>query len=107
MLVVNCVQCKIYSVGSRVSVYGLRIVTPDMILRSRRETSDVLRIVSPEKILRCRRETSVMGIPDSVIQPLQKIQNFAARLVLLAPRHHHSIPLLEKLHWLPFQVRTY
>ena len=24
------------------------------------------------------------------------IQNFAARLVLLAPRHHHSTPLLEK-----------
>ena len=37
-----------------------------------------------------------MGAPDSVIQPLQKIQNFAAR-----PRHHHSTPLLEKLHWLP------
>ena len=34
------------------------------------------------------------------IQPLQKIPNFAARLVLLAPRHKHSTPLLEKLHWL-------
>ena len=27
----------------------------------------------------------LMGTPNSVIQPLQKIQNFAARLVLLAP----------------------
>ena len=43
----------------------------------------------------------LMGTPNSVIQPLQKIQNFAARLVLLAPCHHHSTPLLEKLHWLP------
>ena len=43
----------------------------------------------------------LMGTPNSVIQPLQKIQNFAARLVLLAPRHHHSTPLLEKLHRLP------
>ena len=43
----------------------------------------------------------LMGTPNSVIQPLQKIQNFAARLALLAPRHHHSTPLLEKLHWLP------
>ena len=43
----------------------------------------------------------LMGTPNSVIQPLQKIQNFAARLVLLATRHHHSTPLLEKLHWLP------
>ena len=38
----------------------------------------------------------LMGTPNSVIQPLQKIQNFAARLVLLAPCHHHSTPLLEK-----------
>ena len=43
----------------------------------------------------------LMGTHNSAVQPLQKIQNFAARLVLLAPRHHHSTPLLEKLHWLP------
>ena len=48
----------------------------------------------------------LMGTPNSVIQPLQKIQNFAARLVLLAPRHHHSTPLLEKLHWLPISEHT-
>ena len=36
-----------------------------------------------------------MGTLNSVIKPL-----FAARLVLLAPRHHHSTHLLEKLHWL-------
>ena len=47
----------------------------------------------------------LMGTPNSVIQPLQKIQNFAAKLVLLAPRHHHSTPLLEKLHWLPISER--
>ena len=46
-----------------------------------------------------------MGAPNSVIQPLQKIQKFASRLVLLAPRHHHSTPLLEKLHWLPISER--
>ena len=49
----------------------------------------------------------LMGTPNSVIQPLQKIQNFAARLVLLAPRHHHATPLLEKqqLYWLPISER--
>ena len=47
----------------------------------------------------------LMGTPNSVIQPLQKIQNFAARLVLLAPRHPHATPLLEKLHWLPISER--
>ena len=47
----------------------------------------------------------LMGPPNSVIQPLQKIQNFAARLVLLAPRHHQATPFLEKLHWLPISER--
>ena len=46
-----------------------------------------------------------MGTPNSVIQPLQKSQYFAARLVLLAPRQHHSTSLLEKLHWLPILER--
>ena len=46
-----------------------------------------------------------MSTPNSVIQPLQKIQNFAAKLVLLAPRHHHSTPVLEKLYWLPILKR--
>ena len=31
----------------------------------------------------------LMGTPNSVIQPLQKIENFAARLILLAPCHQH------------------
>ena len=48
----------------------------------------------------------LMGTPNSVTHPLQKIQNFAARFVLLAPRHHHSTPLLEKLHWLPISERV-
>ena len=48
----------------------------------------------------------LMGTPNSVIQPLQKIQNFAARLVPLAPRYHHSIPLLEKTA-LASHFRTY
>ena len=43
----------------------------------------------------------LVGTPNSVIQSLQKILNFAARLVLLAPCRHQSAPLLEKLSWLP------
>ena len=43
---------------------------------------------------------------NEVIQPLQKIQNFTARLVFLAPRYHHSTPLLENLDWLPISERV-
>ena len=43
----------------------------------------------------------LMGTPNSAIQPLQKVQNFAARLILMAPCYHHSTTILQKLHWLP------
>ena len=43
----------------------------------------------------------LMAAPNFVIQPFQKIQNFDARLILLAPRHQQTTPLLENLHWLP------
>ena len=44
-----------------------------------------------------------MGSPNPVIQTLQKIQNFAARLVPLVPHHHHSTPLLKNCTGFPFQ----
>ena len=42
-----------------------------------------------------------MGTPNSVIQPMQKVQNAAARLILTAPRHQHCTSLLQQLRWLP------
>ena len=46
-----------------------------------------------------------MGTPSSVIQPMQKVQNTAARLILRAPRHQNCTPLLQQLHWLPVSER--
>ena len=43
----------------------------------------------------------LMGIPTSVIQPMQKVQNTAARLILRAPCHQNCTPLLQQRHWLP------
>ena len=43
----------------------------------------------------------LMGTPNSVIQPTQKVQNTAARLILRAPRHQNCTPL----HWLPISER--
>ena len=45
----------------------------------------------------------LMGTPNSVIQPLQKILNCAAALVLLAPRHHHSTLSWKNCTGFPFQ----
>ena len=45
------------------------------------------------------------GTPNSVIQPMQKVRNSAARLILRAPRHQHCTPFLQQLHWLPISER--
>ena len=36
-----------------------------------------------------------MGTSNSVIQPMQKVQNAAAHFILRAPRHQHCTPLLQ------------
>ena len=41
-----------------------------------------------------------MGTPNCVIQPMQKVQNTTAHLILRAPCHQNCTPLLQQLHWL-------
>ena len=45
-------------------------------------------------------------LPLNQMQRLQKIQNWAARLIDGAIRYSHATPLLKKLHWLPIVVRV-
>ena len=45
-------------------------------------------------------------LPLKQTQRLQKIQNWAARLIDGAMRYSHATPLLKKLHWLPIAVRV-
>jgi hypothetical protein len=45
------------------------------------------------------------GLPASSIQPLQRVQNSAARLVLKKKKSDHVSPLLRSLHWLPVSQR--
>ena len=47
----------------------------------------------------------LMGTPNTVIQPMQKVQNTAARLIFRAPRHQNCTPLLQQIHWLPISER--
>ena len=39
----------------------------------------------------------LIGTPSCVSQPMQKVQNTAARLILRAPRHQNCTPLLQQL----------
>lgn len=45
------------------------------------------------------------GLPQSTTQPLQRVQNAAARLVLNIRSHEHVTPALRQLHWLPVEAR--
>ena len=47
-----------------------------------------------------------LGTSGSVIQPMQKVQNTAARLILRASRHQNCTSLLQQLHWLAISERT-
>ena len=45
------------------------------------------------------------GIPQQLINKLQKVQNCSARLILKTTKCTHVSPLLAKLHWLPIAQR--
>ncbi|XP_072016384.1 uncharacterized protein [Amphiura filiformis] len=47
----------------------------------------------------------LLGLPEKLIQRLQRLQNATARLVCLVKRNEHITPILYKLHWLPVRQR--
>ena len=44
-------------------------------------------------------------MPKKTIKRLQHVQNAAARMVALTPKHEHISPVLQELHWLPVEQR--
>jgi len=46
------------------------------------------------------------GLPRATIEPLQRVQNAAARLVLNLRLHDHVTPALKQLHWLTVASRV-
>ena len=45
------------------------------------------------------------GLPKSLIDKLQRVQNTAARIITSTCCRSHITPVLKKLHWLPIQYR--
>ena len=45
------------------------------------------------------------GLPQATIDPLQRVQNAAARLVAGIGTRDHITPVLRSLHWLPIKLR--
>ncbi len=46
------------------------------------------------------------GLPRTLLNRLQLLQNTCARLVSRTPRREHITPVLMELHWLPVEYRT-
>jgi len=47
-----------------------------------------------------------VGLPQSTLEPLQRVQNCAARLIFNLRQRDHVTPALHQLHWLPIQARV-
>lgn len=66
-----------------------------------------------EKIVHCFISTRLdycnslyVGLPDTLLYKLQKIQNTAARILKGARKRDHITPILKELHWLPVRFRV-
>jgi len=57
----------------------------------------------------CRSDATIVtvlaGLPLTTLEPLQRVQNAAARLVLSLNLRDHVKPALKQLHWLPVVYR--
>jgi hypothetical protein len=49
----------------------------------------------------------LFGLPASLIDLLQRVQNSAARVIKCLPRSSHITPVLMELHWLPIKWRIH
>ena len=47
-----------------------------------------------------------LGLPECLLGKLQKIQNFAARIICRLTKRDHITPALVSLHWLPLEERV-
>lgn len=48
-----------------------------------------------------------IGLPVNLVIRLQKIQNWAAKLIFKQTKFTHATPLLKALHWLPIETRIH
>ena len=63
----------------------------------------VLHAFVPSKIDYCNG--LLYGLPDCEIPKLQKVQNFAARLLMSCKKYDYITPILINVYWLPVRYR--
>ena len=54
----------------------------------------------------CNTVLALAALPQCTVEPLQCVQNAAARLILNLGRKEHTTPCLIQLHWLPSSIES-
>ncbi|KAI0227675.1 hypothetical protein LSAT2_021832 [Lamellibrachia satsuma] len=89
----------------RIAYYHLRNIAS---IRSCLTQKDVVRVMYSFVISSINYANCLLhGIPDCLINKLQRVQNAAARLVVRCHRWSHIPPVLKKLPWLPVKQRIH
>ena len=70
-------------------------------------TGDVTKTLTVSLVLSCidYSNSLMVGLPQSLVGKLQRVQNSAARLAVRALPHVNITPILRHLHWLPARAR--
>ena len=88
----------------RVCYYHLKNIAS---IRSCLTEQAVIRLVHSLVVSRLDYANAILfGITDVLIGKLQRMQHYAARLVVRCGRRDHITPVLKKLHWLPVKQRV-
>ena len=70
---------------------------------SQKDTEILVHAFISSKLDSCN--SLLYGLPQTLIDRLQAVQNCAARLVTRSRKHDHITPILKQLHWLPVYSR--
>ena len=84
--------------------FHLRRISAKRSIFSRRITETLVNALVLSRLDYCN--SLICGLPNKMIQKLQRVQNAAAKLVMLARKRDHVTPLLRQLHWLPMLYRS-
>ena len=96
------ISCEAYCQG-RSSVLLPHSPTPPDPPPCRQRRRLVLALITP-RLYYCN--SVFAGLPQSTLEPLQSVQNAAARLVFDLHHRDHVSPYLMQLHWLPVRSRV-
>ena len=87
----------------KTSFYHLRNIARIRKFISFKTTETLVHAFITSKLDNCN--SLLFGLPKTLLNKLQSVQNAAARLITLSRKHHHITPILIDLHWLPVADR--